>query len=158
MRPYIHALQNVPEGYTDLLQEYFIPLDKFDYFVKNLRHLAVTHKIKLMNVTLRWTPKNTESFLSYAQKDTVAFVLYFTAQLTEKELKDIKSFSVKLTDACLDCGGTFYLPYQRFATKKQLLKAYPQLPQFIAQKQKYDPSGIFVSNWYYDYLKPTLSA
>ncbi len=110
-----------------------------------------------MNVTLRWTPKNKESFLSYAQKDTVALVLYFTAQLTETELQDIKSFSLKITDACLDCGGTFYLPYQRFATKKQLLKAYPQLPDFIDIKKKYDPSGLFVSNWYQDYLLPTLS-
>ncbi len=157
MRPYIHALQNVPEGYTDLLQEYFIPLDKFEYFVKNLRSLTIEHNIKLMNVTLRWTPKNKESFLSYAQKDTVALVLYFTAQLTETELQDIKSFSLKITDACLDCGGTFYLPYQRFATKKQLLKAYPQLPDFIDKKKKYDPSGLFVSNWYQDYLLPTLS-
>jgi decaprenylphospho-beta-D-ribofuranose 2-oxidase len=157
MRPYIHALQNVPEGYTDLLQEYFIPLDKFEYFIKNLRDLAITYQIKLMNVTLRWTPKNTESFLSYAQKDTIALVLYFTAQLTEKELSEIKSFSLKITDICLNCGGTFYLPYQRFATKKQLLKAYPQLPKFIEKKKEYDPLGLFASNWYQYYLLPALS-
>lgn len=158
MRPYINALQNVPEGYTDLLQEYFIPLDKFEYFVKNLRDLAISHQIKLMNVTLRWTPKNTESFLSYAQKDTVALVLYFTTQPTEKELREIKSFSLKITNICLDCGGTFYLPYQRFATKKQLLKAYPQLPTFIEKKKIYDKSELFASNWYQDYLIPVLSA
>lgn len=158
MRPYILALQDVPEGYTDLLQEYFIPLNKFDHFVKNLRKLAIQHKIKLMNVTLRWTPINTESFLSYAQKNTVAFVIYFTTQLTEKELKNIEVFSVKLTDLCLHCQGTFYLPYQRFATKQQLLKSYPVLPLFITKKQEYDPASLFTSNWYQNYLIRTLSS
>lgn len=156
MRPYIHALENQPEGYTDLLQEYFIPLNKFDYFVQKLTDLTKKYEIKLMNVTLRWTPKNTESFLSYAQKDTVAFVLYFTCQMNEQELKNITSFSRDITNVCLDCGSSFYLPYQRFATKSQLLKAYPQLPQFIEKKKEYDPAQIFTSNWYQDYLVPAL--
>ena len=154
MSPYIHALANPGEGYTDLLQEYFIPLNSFNIFVESLASLSTKYHIKLLNVTLRWTPKNEESFLSYSKQDTVAFVLYFTCKMNDEDLLDAKKFTIDITKVCLDVGGTFYLPYQRFATKSQLLEAYSQLPEFMKKKKVYDSSSLFVSNWYKEYIQP----
>lgn len=152
MRPYILCLENQHENSTDLLQEYFIPAAKFIQFTDKLREASQDHSIKLLNVTLRWTPSNTESFLSYAQSDTIAFVLYFTTDLDDTSLNNVKKYSKKLIDACLKCKGTFYLPYQQFATSQQIHTSYPMMKHFIKQKQIYDPQGIFTNNWYQNYL------
>ena len=155
MRPYVKCLYSDSGVYVDLLQEYFIPIESFVYFTDQLRTLSEKYDIRLLNVTLRWTPKDCESFLSYNQKDTIAFVLYFT--MKPEELKIVEKYSKLLIDACLKVGGSFYLPYQRFATKRQLLAAYPILPEFVAQKKKYDPLNLFISSWYQDYILPAVA-
>lgn len=152
MRPYVKCLYSKSQKFTDLLQEYFIPVESFVYFTDQLRSLSEQYEIRLMNVTLRWTPKDHESFLSYGQKDTIAFVLYFS--IKPDEVKKIKKYSQSLIDACLKTGGSFYLPYQRFATKCQLLQSYPMLPKFVEEKKKYDPLNLFISSWYQDYILP----
>ena len=53
-----------------------------------------------------------------------------------------------LIDACLSEGGRFFLPYQLHYTAKQLLAAYPQLPDVLAKKRELDPRGLFTSTWY----------
>jgi len=153
MRPYIHCLKNENPQETDLLQEYFIPVQKFAQFTDQLRIWSQFYNIKLLNVTLRWLPKNTESFLSYAQSDMIAFVLYFSTELDTSTLEIIKLYTHELTQACLDCKGTFYLPYQQFASQKEVHSSYPMLKEFIQKKNAYDPSNIFTNNWYENYIK-----
>ncbi len=155
MRPYVKCLYSDTGEFVDLLQEYFIPADSFVYFADQLQVLSEKYEIRLLNVTVRWTPKDCESFLSYSTQDTIAFVLYFT--IKPDEVEKVKKYSQSLIDACLKSGGTFYLPYQRFATKWQLLASYPKLPEFVEQKKKYDPSNLFISSWYQDYILPAVS-
>jgi FAD/FMN-containing dehydrogenase len=57
----------------------------------------------------------------------------------------------KLTDTSLDLGGGFYLTYHRAATASQVARAYPQFPEFLAMKKRYDPAGVFQSDWYLHY-------
>ena len=51
-------------------------------------------------------------------------------------------------------GGTFYLPYQLFYSKKQLARAYPNIDAFFALKMKYDPIGLFSNRFYEKYGAP----
>jgi FAD/FMN-containing dehydrogenase len=56
-----------------------------------------------------------------------------------------------LIDTSLKYGGSYYLTYHRWATRQQLLACYPQFPDFLALKQKYDPEERFQSEWYRHY-------
>jgi len=152
MRPYIHSLENKSKKSTDLLQEYFIPLSDFTRFTNDLRQFSSLHKINLLNVTLRFVPKNTESFLSYTKSDMISFVLYFTTNIDTESLKTVKVYTTELTNACLRCDGTFYLPYQQFASSEEMHTSYPMMKDFIQKKKLYDPKEIFVNNWYNNYL------
>ncbi|MBP9764991.1 FAD-binding protein [Candidatus Babeliales bacterium] len=154
MRPYVHSLEGQSKHTTDLLQEYFIPAESFEFFVEQLKRFSEKYRIKLLNVTLRWTPRNTESFLSYSKQDTIAFVLYFTTPTHERALSKVQEYTRALTDACLQSSGSFYLPYQRFATESQMQKAYPNMKRFIKLKNKYDSCDVFTNNWYRDYILP----
>ena len=59
----------------------------------------------------------------------------------------------RLIDRAIQHGGTFYLTYHRFATREQLLVCYPQFPQFLHAKRRYDPEERFQSDWYRHYRR-----
>jgi len=157
MSHYIRAATNPHSNSTDLLQEYFIPINNFENFMQSFQKITLSHNIKMLNTTARIVPKCTESFLSYAQQDCIALVLYFTTKLDNQSINNIKSYTHQLTESCLSNNGTFYLTYQQFATKKQLLKAYPKLPEFIEKKKKYDSKGVFMNEWYKNYISKLLT-
>jgi hypothetical protein len=48
-------------------------------------------------------------------------------------------------------GGSFYLTYNRFATRDDLDAAYPQFAEFLSLKKKYDPMETLQSEWYRHY-------
>ncbi len=58
-----------------------------------------------------------------------------------------------MTELILRLGDTYYLPYQRYATRKQLIQAYPQIEQFFKLKKHYDPESLFENNWYNAYQR-----
>jgi hypothetical protein len=63
----------------------------------------------------------------------------------------------RLIDVALDFGGGFYLTYHRWAKRRQLERAYPQLPAFVDAKLAHDPGERFQSDWY-RWLRAALAA
>ena len=66
----------------------------------------------------------------------------------KRGLKKEKSDFRLLLDVALSHEGSYFLTYHRWARKDQLLEAYPQFPQFLKLKLKYDPQEMFQSDWY----------
>ena len=100
-----------------------------------------------MNVTIRQVNKDSVSFLTYAPEDRIAFVLLL-AHSAEEKIENLNNFTHDMIDESLALGGSFYLPYQLNFSGKQLLKAYPQLPQWLQLKEKWDPAHLFSNNLY----------
>ena len=48
-------------------------------------------------------------------------------------------------------GGSYYLTYHRWATRKQVETCYPQFPEFLRLKRRHDPEERFQSDWYRHY-------
>ena len=128
---------------SKILQEYFVPIHEFDNFVHLIRNIILQHQIKILNISIRYVPKNCESILSYAQKDCFAFVCYIAIDNSQEGHKHTRMWTQKLIDAALKVGGTYYLPYHILASPDQIKLSYPSYPDFIAIKQKYDPMNIF---------------
>lgn len=128
---------------TSILQEYFIPIDNLIPFVASVRAIAKTHSVNIINISIRYIPQNTESILSYAQKESFSLVFYINILNTQNGLDSAKKWTRKLIDAALAEDGTYYLPYHLFGTQAQLAKAYPRLDEFSALKKKYDPMHQF---------------
>ena len=153
MRPPVKCLNYTSKYNTDILQEYFIPTDQFLTFAQALEEIAKEEKINLLNVTIRYVPKDTLSLLPYAKEDSFAFVLYVTQGLSEKKQEQATQWTRELIDAALACRGTYYLPYQLYATKDQLQKAYPEVPLLLEAKKLYDPQGLFTNTFFQTYFK-----
>lgn len=136
---------------TDILQEYFIPPDKMPQFIDSLRNVVQTNGANLLNVTIRIVHKDTITALPYAKGDRFAFVLYFNQKFNDKESKILQKTTSDLIDAATAVDGAYYLPYQLYYTPEQLRKAYPEVNQFFATKNKYDPLALLSNQWYEKY-------
>jgi FAD/FMN-containing dehydrogenase len=79
------------------------------------------------------------------------FVLYFNVKFNDRDNEILQKTTRDLIDVAQQSGGTYYLPYQLFYSKKQLRKCYPEIDDFFATKQKYDPGGLFSNKFYEKY-------
>ena len=153
MRPQIEFLDYFSEKDTDILQEYFVPLDQFQKFIDHLRQVINQYEINLLNITLRYMPQNRDIVLSYSSEETIAVVLYANIGRDQNSIDLAQGWTQSLIDKSINLGGTYYLPYQGFATKKQMQTAYPNFRKFQLIKQKYDPQEVFVNKFYKQYWK-----
>ena len=53
----------------------------------------------------------------------------------------------RLIDLGLRHGGSYYLAYHRWATRRQVEAAHPQFAEFLRRKRRHDPEERFQSEW-----------
>jgi FAD/FMN-containing dehydrogenase len=143
--------QNRSAETTDILHEYFIPLPKVEDFVIDLRQVIPRHHCDLLNVTVRGIETDHDSFLRYADRPVIAFVMLFNQPFTVEGEAHMQSLTRELIDSALSHGGRYYLPYRLHATPAQFRRAYPQADEFFALKRKYDPDELFQNKFYVRY-------
>jgi FAD/FMN-containing dehydrogenase len=138
---------------TDILQEYFVEPDKMPEFVDGLRDIVTSNKANLLNVTIRIVQKDTITTLPYAKQDMLSFVLYFNQKFNTKDSEILQKTTIDLIDLVNSLDGTYYLPYQLYYSKDQLIKAYPEIDRFFIAKRTYDSQEIFQNKFYQKYGK-----
>jgi FAD/FMN-containing dehydrogenase len=152
MHDSVEYLENVLINETDILHEYFIPRKHFITVIDQMRILLKHSRIPVLNVSIRVVNKES-NLLNYAPEDMFAIVLYLNQRVNEKALYAMKKLTQDLIDLVLKYDGTFFLPYQLYYTSEQLHKAYPNIDEFFALKRKYDPSLLFMNNFYAKYAE-----
>src|SRR5690606_40526997 len=95
---------------TDLLQEYFVPVDDFPDFIDRLRELLTENELNILNATVRYVPKNEESYLSYAKEDMFAIVFLINQGLTNKDIEKTGEVVRLIIDLVLEYNDAYYLP------------------------------------------------
>lgn len=137
---------------TDILQEYFIPVENLSLFLDELREIIIKNNINFLSITLRHIPENNESFLAYS-KDTDKFgaVLYFNVGTSDKEQKKVEKWTRELINISHELDGAYYLPYQSYASKEQIKISYQNINEFFELKRKYDPNELFMNEFYAKY-------
>ncbi|KKC48218.1 FAD-binding protein [Paenibacillus sp. D9] len=153
MRPESGFLEYRDAQKSDLLQEYFVPLDRYPEFVDGLRTLLREEPINLVNITVRYMPRSDESLLAYSRQDSAALVLLINEKRSPARLERLKGLTQKMIGLAEQAGGTYYLTYQPFASKEQFRAAYPAADGFKAAKLAYDKESLFMNEWYAEYLR-----
>lgn len=151
MRPPVSFLEHDAASDTDILQEYYIPMANFSGFTEELRTMLMANEVNLLSITIRYVPRDDESFLAYAREDAFAFVLDINHGLAAEQITKAEEWTRQLVDAALRNRGTYYLTYQLYPTREQSRQAYPQMDLFFAQKQKYDERLMFMNTFYATY-------
>ena len=139
---------------TDILHEYFVPLDQFAGFVDACRAIIPASYQEFLNVTLRYVDSDPDSVLAYAPSPRIATVMSFSQEMTARAEADMQRMTRDLIEAMIDLGGTYYLPYRPHAQPDQFVRAYPRATEFAQAKRALDPNLLFRNNLWDSYLEP----
>jgi FAD/FMN-containing dehydrogenase len=147
----VEVLENRSAETTDILHEYFVPPRRAAAFVGEMRRIVESHRPDLLNVTLRDVDADTDTFLRYADRRMVAFVMLFVQARSAAGESAMEALTRDLVDAALRHEGRYYLPYRLHATPEQFHRAYPQARRFFELKRRQDPAELFQSQFYLKY-------
>lgn len=131
------------EEYTYVLREYFVPVENIYTFIPKMKDIFNKNHANILNVSIRHAHAAPDNFLSWAEKEVFAFVVYYRQGTDKESRENVKKWSVDMIDAVISEGGTYYLPYQIFASEQQFKKAYPRSDEFFSLKKEVDPDYRF---------------
>lgn len=136
---------------TEILQEYFVPIDEFSMYLDDLRSMLEKEELNLLNITVRYVNEDNEAVLSYAKEDMFALVLLINQGKSKKEIEKTKKVIQKMIDVTLQHDGSYYLPYYSYPTQAQMDEAYPKNKEFFKQKKQFDMNELFMNLFYKEY-------
>jgi FAD/FMN-containing dehydrogenase len=136
---------------SEVLTELYVPLKAVSAFMESVRADFLENKVNLIYSTVRFIEKDTESYLPWARAQSACIIFNLHCEHSSEGIEHTKSALIRLIDHAIKYGGRYYLTYHRFARKDQVLACYPEMPEFLKLKRRYDPTELFRSNWYRHY-------
>ncbi len=133
------------DGSTYVLQEYFVPVERFDEWVPKMKKVFNDNDVNVINVSIRHAFPDLGAKLAWARTESFAFVVYYKQGTDEKSIEEVGKWTRQMIDQVLSVGGTYYLPYQLHATDEQLLRAYPGLIEYFEIKKALDLTDKFTN-------------
>ncbi len=144
------------EHATYVLQEYFVPAERFLEFVPTMAEILKRHRVDAVNISVRHAHADPGTLLAWARGETFAFVVYYK-QSARDEANRVAVWTRELIDAAIAVGGAYYLPYQPHGTPEQFHAAYPRSRELFALKSKVDPQFRLRNVLWDKYYAPTVT-
>jgi FAD/FMN-containing dehydrogenase len=163
----LHQLSFYPENYhrlidqkthakqpgSEMITEINVPRDQISEFLAEVREDFRRNKVELIYGTVRLIEKDEETFLPWARQPYACTIFNLHAAHTQNALHHSAEAFRRLIDIAIRRKGTYYLTYHKYARKDQVLACYPNFPEFLSLKMKYDSQERFQSDWYTHYKK-----
>lgn len=137
-----------PESRTEssyVLQEYFVPVEKFDEWVPKMKKVFNHNDVNVINVSIRHALPDKGAKLAWARTESFAFVVYYKQGTSDKDRAKVSDWTREMIDQVISVGGTYYLPYQPHATDEEFHAAYPNAIEYFEIKKQYDPTDKFTN-------------
>jgi FAD/FMN-containing dehydrogenase len=136
---------------ADLIVEVYVPPRDLIPFLEDARRILLTDGLPLVYGVIRFVEQDKETFLAWAKKRYACVIFTPHTSGEARALHKAGETCRQLMRAAIRRGGSFYLTYNRFATRDELSRAYPQFAQFLVMKRQYDPLDTLQSEWYRHY-------
>jgi FAD/FMN-containing dehydrogenase len=134
-----------------MITEVYVPRERLREFTDRIIAEARAHAFDVIYGTMRLIEQDEESFLVWAREDYACIIFNLRVRHTTEGIAKARDDFQRLIDSALEFGGSYFLTYHRWARKDQVLRAYPQFPEFLQRKLQYDPAERFQSDWYRHY-------
>jgi len=158
----LHQLSAYPAGYhqeiekrlgadyvgADLILEVYVPRAELIPLLEDARRILLASGMPLIYGTVRFIEQDKDSYLAWAKKRYACVIFSPHSSGETQALRKTGEVCRQLIRAANKRGGSFYLTYNRFASRDELATAYPQFQDFLTLKKQYDPREIFHSDWY----------
>lgn len=133
---------------SEMISELYVPHERLVEFMHRAATALRKHGVPLIYGTVRLIRRDDESFLAWAKGDFACVIFNLHTEHHPEGIERSAAAFRELYDIALSLNGSFYLTYHRWATKEQLLAAYPQLPEFLRLKREHDPESRLQSDWW----------
>ena len=131
------------EDSTMVMQEYLIPLNRFEIFVFHMRDIFSRHKVNVFKILINYVPQNHQGLLAGSSANVYSFKIIYLQDKNKQSRKEIDGWTGELVQASIESYGTHILPYLIYNTTTQLYKAYPGSNYLFELKKKADPDDRF---------------
>lgn len=132
----------------EMITEIYVPRQALPRFLSDVRSDFRASRAELIYGTVRLIERDDETLLAWAKQPYACTIFNLHVTPTDAGIAKAQQEFRKLIDRGLSYGGSYYLTYHRWAMREQVLAAYPQFPEFIAQKRRFDPEERFQSDWW----------
>ncbi len=136
---------------TEVITELYVPRLHLAQFLDVVRDDCGRHNVKLIYGTIRLIERDDESYLAWARQPWACIVLNLHVNHSPEGLRRAAQHFRMLIDHAIRYDGSYFLTYHRYAQRDQVLRCYPQFPEFLRLKRRYDPGERFQSDWYRHY-------
>ena len=137
-----------PAKASEMITEIYVPRGALNDFLEDARADLRRRRANVIYGTIRLIERDDESFLAWAREPYACVIFNLHVLHTPEEIARSAEAFRGLIDLGLRQGGSYYLTYHRFATRRQVEACYPQFAEFLRLKRAYDPAELFQSDWY----------
>jgi FAD/FMN-containing dehydrogenase len=142
---------HAPYPATEMITEINVPRPMLKGFLDEVRDNFRKSKVELIYGTIRLIERDDESFLPWAKQPYACTIFNLHTVHSAEGLRRSEEAFRRLIEMAANRGGTYYLTYHRYATRRQVESCYPRFVEFLRLKKKYDPEERFQSDWYRHY-------
>lgn len=136
---------------SETITELYVPLSALADFMAAAARELRRRRANVIYGTIRLIERDDETFLNWARRRYACIVFNLCVEHTDAGVAAAASALRSLIDLAMERGGSYFLTYNRFAAPSQLSACYPQFAEFLAYKDRYDPDGVFSSDWHRAY-------
>ena len=136
---------------TEVITEIYVPRQSLTPFMYDVREDFRQNQTEVVYGTIRLVERDEESFLAWARESFACIIFNLHVSHTPEGKEHAAAAFRRLIDRAIDYGGSYYLTYHKHATRPQVEQCYPQFPEFLRLKRRYDPAEGFQSDWYRHY-------
>ena len=132
---------------TETITELYVPLPSLADFMDAAARELRQRSANVIYGTIRLIEQDGETFLNWARQPYACIVFNLHVEHTDAGIAHAADALRMLIDLAIERDGSYFLTYGKFATPQQLARCYPQFGEFLALKDRYDPDGVFSSDW-----------
>jgi FAD/FMN-containing dehydrogenase len=136
-----------------MISELYVPRPMLAAFLADARDHFRQYDTNVIYGTVRLIERDDESFLAWAKEPYACTIFNLHVDHTPQGVERAAEAFRQLIEIAARRGGSYYLTYHRFATRDQVSRCYPQMPDFLRLKRRHDPAEVFQSDWYRHYRR-----
>jgi FAD/FMN-containing dehydrogenase len=143
----------VKDRASEMITEIYVPRPQLPSFMAEVANAFRKNGVPIVYGTVRLIEQDDESFLAWAKQPYACIIFNLHVVHTPQGIERAGQAFRDLIDMGVKRGGRYYLTYHRHARREQVEACYPQLPEFLRLKRRYDPDERFQSEWYRHYKR-----
>jgi FAD/FMN-containing dehydrogenase len=136
---------------TEMISEIYVPRAALAAFLADVRVDFRADAVDLIYGTIRLVEPDGETALAWATRPWACVIFNLHVVHTPAGVDRAAAAFRRLIDHGLRHGGSYYLTYHRWATRRQVDAAYPGFADVLRAKRRLDPAERFQSEWYRHY-------